>query len=334
MGGIKECNCRPDPGGALTTKKIVMKLRFTLSLLACLCCLVLTAQTSERVKNRAERRANNHVDRQVDRAVDGAVNAIGGLFKKKKAQQNKETEASAGQQAANTATEESVLDVFNGGQDWEPYTNPVSFSLQIGVQEVKKNGKETNSTILMAVTEDRFGIHMLSDQVDGGSSRMILNTQDGKTTLVTTDKKGEQSAFRMRIPNLNKSRLQATADVDGRFTFEATGERKVVNGYNCEKYIIRDLEEGHTTTSWVTKDLQMNAQEIFANFAGMAGANRGKMPQANGLAGAYEGFPIESTTTDGKTTFIMTFSDIKIGADQMDKKVLDLTGVEVQDMGF
>jgi hypothetical protein len=221
-----------------------------------------------------------------------------------------------------------------GQEEWEPFTNSTPFSLLITTKEIKKNGKETISTMRMAVTEELIGLELASDQVNEATSRMIFNTLTGKTTMVTTKKNGEQTAFRMRVPKLNKSRLMDMENMEERFTFTATGERKVINGYNCEKYIVRDLEEGTTTTSWITKDVDMNAQDVFSNFANMAGAGKNSMPGPDKFAAAYEGFPIESTTTDGKTTFIMTFSDIKIGADNMDKKVLDLTGVEVQDMGF
>ncbi|MTB52716.1 DUF4412 domain-containing protein [Lewinella sp. W8] len=309
-----------------------MKLRLLFSLALAICCLTLTAQTSERVKNRAEHRANSHVDRQVDRAVDGAVNAIGGLFKKKRKKNTEEAPADQPFTQEAPAPQSSTT-AFEQGE-WEPFTNPTPFSLLITTKEIKKNGKESTATMRMAVTEELFGLEMASDQASEATSRMIFNTQTGKTTLVTTDKKGEQSAFRMRVPKLNKSRLWDMEDMEERFSITATGERKVINGYNCEKYIVKDLEEGTTTTSWITKDVGMNAQDVFSNFANMAGAGKNNLPSPEKFAAAYEGFPIESTTTDGKTTFIMTFTDIKIGADKMDKKVLDLTGVEVQDMGF
>jgi hypothetical protein len=178
-------------------------------------------------------------------------------------------------------------------------------------------------------------MHMFSAKATDASTRMILNTGDGKTTLVTTTKKGETSAFRMRMPGMGKILDKTNAEIEGgRFTFEATGERKRVDGYDCEKFIVKDTKEGTTTVSWVTQDLNFDAQEIYKSFAGMAGASRGGGPNPASLAGGYKGFPIESTTTDGDKTFRMNFKDIKIGEDKMDKSMLDLTGVKVMDMGF
>jgi hypothetical protein len=301
-----------------------------------------------RAKTRAEWKANSKIDQKVDRAVDDAFNAVGNLFKKKKKKDTGASDAPAPtSQPANTSTPGSTTspeDKGTGGagnmmesssDPWRPYTNPVSFSLTMDVTEVKKNGKENKSTIKMAVVSDQFGMHMFSDKVTDASSRMILNTQDGKTTMVTTTKKGETSAFRMRMPGMGKILDKTTAEIeDGRFTFEATGEHKEVDGYNCEKIIVKDTKEGTTTVSWVTQDLNFEAQEIYKSFAGMAGASRGGGPNAASLAGGYKGFPIESTTTDGDKTFRMHFKDIKIGEDKMDKSLLDLTGIKVMDMGF
>lgn len=336
-----------------------MKIHSFLTLIALFLSLGMFAQTTAeragaRAKSRAEYKANSRVDQKVDRAVDDAFNAVGNLFKKKK--KKKDTGASDPNAPTPTATNaprpaatspsagggagaNEAGDYGNrtnsGSDPWVPYTNPVSFSLTMDVTEIKKNGKEDKSTIKMAVVPDQFGMHMFSDKVTDASSRMILNTQDGRTTLVTTTKKGETSAFRMRVPRMGKILDDTTAEIeDGRFTFEATGERKEVDGYNCEKFIVKDTKEGTTTVSWVTQDLNFDAHQVYRSFAGMAGASRGGGPNPASLAGGYKGFPIESTTTDGDKTFRMNFKEIKIGEDKMDKSLLDLTGVKVMDMGF
>ncbi|WP_020566825.1 DUF4412 domain-containing protein [Neolewinella persica] len=318
-----------------------MKFRSFLTLAALFLTLSLFAQTTAeragtRAKNRAENRANSRVDQKVDSAVDDAFNAVGNLFKKKKKKNTGSSEAPvpAGNSGPGT-TSPSGNTTDMSADPWVPYTNPVSFSLTMDVTEVKRNGKENKSTIKMAVVSDKFGMHMFSEDMDDASSRMILNTQDGKTTMVTTTKNGKSSAFRMRVPRMGKILDNTTAEIeDGRFTFEATGERKQVDGYNCEKIIVKDTKEGTTTESWVTEDLNFDAQEIYRSFAGMAGASKASGPNAASLAGGYKGFPIESTTTDGDKTFRMNFKEIKIGEDKMDKSVLDLTGVEVVEMGF
>lgn len=313
-----------------------MKFRSLLTLFALLLCVSLSAQATERAKerakNRAENRANRKVDQKIDGAVDDAFDAIGSLFKKKKKKKNKggaaEEPTTDDQPAANRTG-----GLFGGG-NWEPYTNPVSFSVQMEMTEVKKNGKATASNMSMAVVSDKFGI-LFKEQDSGESTRMILNTQDGKTTMITTDKKGKTEGFRMKMPGIRSLASDANEETMEGITFENTGETKVIDGYNCTKYIVNDSKNNITTESWVTTDANINAQDIFAGMMNAFGAqaNKQKGP-ANGLAGGYEGFPILTISDDGKSTYTCRYRNLKVGEASMDKSILDVSNVKIQSLGF
>lgn len=310
-----------------------MKIRLLITSLAFLLCFSLSAQATERAKtrakNRAESRANSKVDQKVDSAVDDAFNAIGGLFKKKNKKEDKPAASPTG------ATEAAMPMPATSNDPWTPYTNPISFSMTMDVTEVKKNGKRQQNAIDMAVTSNEFGIRM-SDEDEKEVSRMILSTEDGKTTMITSDKSGKKTGFRMRMPGMRKAMEKAGEEVSSdRFTFTQTGERKTIDGYDCEKIIVIDHEEDITTESWVTQDLDMSAQDVFGGMMGMFGAAKQKKNgPANALAGPFSGFPIFSTSNDGKQTFETRFKNIKIGEDEMDRSILDTSGVEIQSLGF
>ncbi len=313
-----------------------MKTRSFLTLFALLLCLGLSAQATERAKNRAknraESRANTKVDQKVDRAVDDAFNAIGGLFKKKK------EEAPAGAEAGNPASPNGQVPAQGsaGGGSWEPYTNPHTFSVRMEITQVKKNGKREEVAMDMVVTSNRFCVRM-EDEAAQEVSRMILNTEDGKTTMITTDNQGRQSGYRMRMPGMRQAMTEVTEDIaSDRFTFTRTGERKVIDGYNCEKLIVEDKQEGITTESWVTQDIKMNAQDIFSGMMGMfgAGPSKQKNSPANAFAGGYEGFPIMSISTDGKETFETHFKNMKFGEAEVDRSLLQTNGIQIQELGF
>lgn len=319
-----------------------MKFRFLLTSFALLFCLALTAQqttaerASNRAKNRAENRANSRVDQKVDAAVDDAFNAVGNLFKKKKKETDASTESNDGNTNADEAATNEMLSNMLGGNSgpWEAYTNPVQFSLTMEVVEVKKNGKREQNAIDMAVTTDQFGIRM-RDEAEKEVSRMILNTETGKTTMVTMDKDGNKSAVRMRMPGMRATMESAVEETTNRYTIEATGERKVIDGYNCEKFVVTDTEEGIVTESWVTKDAGMNVQEVFSGMMNMFGAAKQKnQGVTSAMSGAYEGFPIYSTSSDGKSTFETRFRNIKVGDSKLDGTILDVSGVPIQDIGF
>lgn len=318
-----------------------MKIRPLFTLLALLLCVSLSAQTtaekaSERAKNRAERKANSRVDQKVDGAVDDAFNAVGNLFKKKKKKGEQPTETAPSGEVQPERDATTGLGGLLGGNSgpWEPYTNPISFSVRMEMTEVKKNGKETQSFIDMAVVTNSWGIR-IEDEEANEVSRMILNTQDGKTTMITTDKKGKTTGFRMRMPGVQSMAAETANDVVDDYTFEKTGERKVIDGYNCEKVIVTDNKNNITTESWVTNDANINSKDIFSGMMNAFGSSAKKQKgAASSLAGPMEGFPILSITNDGKSTYTTHFRNIKVGDSEMDKSLLDITGVEIQSLGF
>lgn len=317
-----------------------MNFRSYLTFFAILLCCGLGAQTTaeraaERAKNRAERKAQSKVDNKVDKAVDDAFNSIGNLFKKKS-----KTEPDSSAEKTSTPNEQAdnqnagiLGGLMGGGGDWEPYTNPTSFSITMETQEVRQNGnKVDNSEIRLGVTTDRFAI-IISDDDAKEVNQMILNTQNGMTTMITTDKKGEKTGYRLRIPRMGETVTETGEEVMDRYTFEKTGERKMIDGYDCEKVIVTDTKEGAVTESWITQDLDITSAEIFG---GMATAFGGKAPKPRGGIGMapYEGFPILSTTTAKGKTYVTRFRDIKVGEENMDRSLLDTSGVEIQSLGF
>lgn len=328
-----------------------MKFRSIFTIIALFLCAGLMAQTTaeragERAKTRAENRANNRVDRSVDKAVDDAFNAVGNLFKKKK----KKTDAgaeSAEPAPTRTRTEgsttsrneggggaEAIGGLFGSGEPWEPYTNSISFSMRMEILETKKNGKEQRHNVDMAVTSNRLGMRM-EDDSNREANRMILNTEDGKTTIITTDRNGEVSGMRMRMPGIRKAVADAAEDIHERFTFEATGERMTIDGYNCEKVITTDTKDGTITEAWVTQDLNVDSQELFSSMMGLFGSSRQRNNGAvNSFSGAYPGFPIKATTTRGKSTYETHYKNIRVGDGQVDRTILSTTGIPIQEMGF
>jgi hypothetical protein len=66
--------------------------------------------------------------------------------------------------------------------------------------------------------------------------------------MITTDKKGKKTGFRMKMPGGRSIAANAAEDVADRFEFTRTGERKNIDGYDCEKIIVKDRKEGTLTT--------------------------------------------------------------------------------------
>ncbi|PPK85278.1 uncharacterized protein DUF4412 [Neolewinella xylanilytica] len=287
--------------------------------------------TVERAKRRTQQRANNQIDRKIDQEIDKAFNA---LFSKKK--EAEATEAEAGdpnpeeQEAANAV----VGMLMGGNDDFTPFQNERPFSVLMTVTEDKR-GKSDESRIRIGATTDKIG--MITEGDAGSTAHMIFDTQDGKTTMITTDKRGDRSAYRMRMPNLGKLIDESRQDVTDHLEIERTGEHRTIDGYDCELIIVTNTEEQTTTRSWITNDVDLSAMEVFGTMSRMLGGKQqpgaGQMGLPPGMAELVEGFPIESTTVDGNKTFTMRMSEIKTGGD-IDLSLFEVGDVEVQDMGF
>ncbi|MEM6398231.1 MAG: DUF4412 domain-containing protein [Bacteroidota bacterium] len=289
----------------------------------------LPSRAEQRARNRAENRANNRVDRSVDNAVDGAIDAVGGIFKrKKKKRNNDEDQAEESAEAAEDTGGFQMPGIMTGGP-WEPYTNPVTYSMTMEVTQVNRRGKEENTSMKMAVDTEAFGVHIVDE---GEESRMILDTQNGKVTVIS-NADGEQTAVRMRMPNLTspEEAEETMEEAIANVTIERTGETRVIDGYNCEKVIYNNTEEGYVTEAWVTDEVELTALDLGGPFMKMY---KTKGAANSSLSQPYQEFPLESTTTDKRGNVTnMKIRDLKVGADA-DHSILDVSGITVQDMGF
>ncbi len=293
----------------------------TLFLLFLAVCLPLYAQKpAKRAKARTEQRASQRLDEKVDEGVEEAFSAIEGLFKKKQQPESAVPDADSVGYAAAGEASRSVLS-----------PNPTPFSLVMNVTETKKNGKQTSTHLRIGATTDRFALIMVGE----GSERnhMILNTEDGKTTMISTDKKGKTQGFRMRMPKLGKAVEDITSDMADYITITRTGERKDVDGYDCEKILVKDSKHNTTTESWVTQDIDLSYRDVFGGMAGMAGAGGQQFSAPTGPAALFEGFPVLSTTDDGKNLTEMHMTDIRVG-EGIDRSLFDTGSVEIQELGF
>lgn len=293
-------------------------------------------QTTERAKNRAKYRTNQRVDQKIDQGVDRALDKVEGLFRRKNRSSAEsptaEPSTSESQQGDNT-DEESMQELPVGGifgglrsKDFEPFENPVAMSFVMDVSVTNKRGKTDEMQINCTFDTWQTG---MQTSTDDGEMRLILDNKEGYLTVITKDQDGELTAMRMQQRAYDLSDVEPDPD---NYTVRATGNTRKIDGYQCSEYII-EHEDG-TTTSWVTKDLDIDYADFVRAMASQASASRQKILSGQPNYG-YEGFPILSTTVskDGKETTIMHIKDILIG-DQIDRSIFDIEGVKVTNLGF
>ncbi len=293
--------------------------------------IISSTQAQERIKNRAENRANQRVDQKVDRAVDKAAGAIEGLFRRKKkneeAPSTEGTEENQGSEhvESNENVPTDILSRINfGGEDFEPYQNPVLMNLSVDMTTIDKKGKENKVSVHYTFDTWATGMVMVSED---NSARILLDNQEGYMTIISEDK-GETQGIRMRQPVVDYDELLPDADS---YTITDLGNNKEINGYNCREYLI-EHEEG-TTNAWITNDLDVDPAVIMKAMASQMNQRK----NTNTVQPFYEmpGLPIESTTVskNGNETVIARYYDINIGSN-IDKSVFDTNGVNIMSMGF
>lgn len=289
---------------------------------------MLDAQT-ERAKRRAANRANQRVDQKVDQAVDRAAEKIEGLFRRKKENESTEestTEEGQEQTEDEMSQEESAgfLSGLNIGGKFEPYENPVLLNLSMSYTSTNARGKESGGIMHYTLDTWQTGIVV---ETEGSNIRMLMDNQEGSMTMITTDDKGNISAFKMRQVSIDEE--DVTPDEES-YTITNLGNTRVIDGYNCTEYLIE--HEGGTTNAWMTTEVDIDMQDLAkAMFSLSRQKKNSDVPPAFEMAG----FPVESTTVskNGKDTTVAHYYDIEIG-EGIDKSVFDLDGVEVMSIGF
>ena len=329
-----------------TSRGLTPALLLLTFLCTCVSAQSVPKKAKKRAKDRTERRAENEMNNEIDKAVDDAFNAVGNLFKKKKKQRDTTTTKPGKQRtdSGETAGEDNGMGalgkLFGGGDDdFEPFTNDANFSLVMDMTTTKKNGKQENFLMTLALAPTQIGQKIV--QTHKGKemvSQAIFDTQDGKTTIITDTDDGRMG-IRTKTPNLsaiinNETVEDYTADIN----VTDTGETKTIDGYHCRKYTMTD-GDGNRSESWITTEIDIDNDDLYTGMLALAGGGRGRtntpqLPTAGGTP--MEGFPIMTTTVSPKgEKYEMHYRDIKVGQAQMDKSVFDLNGVEIMEMpGF
>ena len=152
------------------------------------------------------------------------------------------------------------------------------------------SGKDVSHSIIYL---SKSGSHFAMEQEEKGEKRIFLiDSEKDVTILYMEDSKGKKTA--QAIPNmlgLGVALAQNSIAEDSlkKWTFEATGKKKKVAGYQCKEYVSSDGE--YENTFYMTDDLDASWQQSFAGmidrFAGTSYGEVDEFPQ---------GFLLESHT--------------------------------------
>lgn len=179
------------------------------------------------------------------------------------------------------------------------------------------------SSVSLAVKNDQVAIN------PGAGDQMVLNVKSGDFYSVINQGNNQKMLAKINVSALsglpempaflgpfsnylgagNKSQAQVTA----------TDETKVINGFKCRKYVIK--ETASTATVWLTQDIPFSVTPLLE-----------MLKLTDGMDATMKAsFPLEGSIKDNKTGEISTFK-VVVEKKAVDEKLFALPEMPVLDM--
>ncbi len=212
--------------------------------------------------------------------------------------------------------------------------NPVQATIGMEMKSFKKNGKldETNTTKMIF---GNTGECVVMNEGDKNETRMLFDYK-GAATYMINEK--EKTAMKMPMINFQKmaEKMAGNFDVmeDDSGHWERTGEKKEINGYNCEKYVYTNPKEKTKMDVWVTPDINidLSGNHLFGgqikDFSTMVAED----PQVAQNDNFPRGVMVRMVQYEKNRSTPSMQMDITTFKKSSDPKYFDLDGYEVNDI--
>lgn len=236
--------------------------------------------------NAADKRLNKEIDKkaeeEVNKAADQVQQDVENKQSENKQEENKQegqTEKQQGNEPAQK-TESQPSGGFNlgalmgGGTVTSKYKDSYSFNNRIYMQAEVYNGKDVSKMDYFIYFNDASadaGIEMkMAGTTDNGeqvamASNFIIDGAN-KSFLMLTDMGGTKFGIISDVPDENA----APAEAGPKPTITKTGNSKVIAGYKCDEYLVKEEGKKEYSKVWITKDLKLKADKRTFSKAGVS----------------------------------------------------------------
>jgi len=215
------------------------------------------------------------------------------------------------------------------------YKDPVNrVQATIGFEDKELNKKgEVKKTSVSRIVFGKTGECMVMDEGTKNETWMIFNYADKANYMVNVK---DKSAMKMPLINMQKMAENAAkkeaerAGTDSKAGWKATGEKQVINGYNCTKFIYTYDANPHYASMdvWVSTQVKMNLGD---NYMFGARLNNYKFPANAGFKDMVNGFMVRSILYNKKGQAVSQ-RDLLEFKQSADPKYFDLSGFKVNDV--
>lgn len=224
---------------------------------------------------------------------------------------------------------------YENDKRYKDPVNKVQATIAFEDKELDKKGG-VKKTIIQKMVFGKTGECMIMNEGDKNETWMIYNYADKANYVVNVKQK---TATKMPLINMQKM-VEAGAKTesekpasDKQSGFKATGEKQVINGYNCTRYVYtyQDSKRYASMDMWITNDINLNLGD---NYMFGARLNAYKVPAGMKGSDLKGGVTIRTILydKDGRPVSQRDLTDFKKSADEqyfdMSKfKVTDVMGL-------
>jgi hypothetical protein len=285
-----------------------------------------------KVNRAVEKKVDEQVEKKVQEEVDKAAVKAEQDVEKNKAENQKEGEAAKQDDEKEGADQGgggfNLGAIMGGGPLTSKYNESYSFNNRIYMQAEIYDGKDVvkmDYYIYYSDTSPDAGIESkITGTTDEGDQLALASTfiYDGanKSFMMLSDMGGTKIGMISDVPEETAAQAENTPKP----TITKTGNSKMIAGYKCDEYVIKETGKKEYNKVWLTKDLKLAADKRTLSKAGVTPYF--DSPELRGAAT----LAMESFDDKGKLTMKSETKEINIGF----KHSMSPTGYPLRQMNF
>jgi len=288
--------------------------------------------------NAADKRVDKEIDKKAEEEVNKAADKVQHDFDSTNAANEKNSQAkkSEGNQRNNQGEKAgseggggfNLGALMGGGPVTSKYSDSYSFNNRIYMQAEMYDGKD--------VVKMDYYIYYSDKSPDAGIESKIAGTTDEGDQVAMTSSfiyDGTNKSFLM-LTEMGGTKIGMISDVPDETTAQAestpkpvitkTGNSKVIAGYKCDEYLVKETGKKEYNKVWLTKDLKLAADKRTLSKAGVSPYF--DSPELRGAAT----LAMESYDEKGKLAMKSETKEINLGF----KHTMSPTGYPLRQMNF
>ncbi len=294
-------------------------------------------KVDEKVNEAIEEIDNSNLEEKLEQAVEDLSEEIEEGFEESQGSESNDSSSSSDESSSdemNVEKESSsgingLFGILGGPpENVEPNPETISFDMRSEIvssenRRVKEgDGHIANYAFDTWKTAMQFESYSADDASKASEAKFVMDLKE-KTNVIAFKEDGDWTGMKMWMPNYSVSIDNELSDEDS--AVRATGNTKMIEGYNCEEFEIIDDEL--TGTIWATKDIDIDMAKLMQSLLGNMGMKSKLSANTQQYFDSY--FWLESDVTNDGVRTVSKIRNINKGS-AMDSSLFNLDGIPIK----